>query len=124
MPRPGEVASPAYKTGTELPKGSAKDLASQTMPLRAMSVLGGGTPKEDDTPEQFASTEEAFLYSGTDRPDEPVTAGHPFGEGPDFSSRGFESPDELKRRVVLGMLKKPGAPPEVIALAKRIARGE
>ena len=60
----------------------------------------------------------------TSRPNEPVTAGMPFGAGPDFTSRGYESPDEFKRRVVLGMLNKPGAPSEVVGLANRIARGE
>lgn len=123
MPRPGEVRSPSYQQAGELPKGAAQQ-ANQAMPSLAMSIFGGAGDVQDEEPEQFASTEESFLFSASDRPDEPVTAGHPFGAGPDFTSRGYESPDELKRRVVLGMLKRPGAPPEVIALAKRVARGE
>lgn len=75
--------------------------------------------------EQFAPAgpEEQFLYSQTDKPDEPLTAGAPFGPGPS-STRPYESSDQFLRRVSSVLDRTSKVPPEVKAFLDRAAAGE
>lgn len=110
MPRPGEAPQPQFKRGKSLAYGQA------TAGNRGLA----------DVPDfQPSGEEEEFLYGPTDRPGEPVTAGAPFGPGPDVPSRGPEGPQEFLQRVAQTL--PTNASPEVqkfiAKVSDRAARG-
>jgi hypothetical protein len=53
----------------------------------------------DDDEFQPADDGEAFLFSPTDRPGEPITAGMPMGEGPNMTPLPHEGRAEFVNRV-------------------------
>lgn len=82
MPRPGEAPAPLYKG---LPYGANA----------LVNDMSEAIPEDpdlfDDTFDELEGMEpademEAFLLSGSDRPDEPITAGMSFGDGPNIAS--------------------------------------
>lgn len=125
MPRPGQTPGPAYETGQELPKGSATDVAQlqQAVPfaqtLQALASQDAGEP--EFTPGNAA---EAFMFSPTDRGQEPITAGAPFGDGSNYVRQSYESDDDLMQRVASSIAAKPDAPAEVKEFLARVMRGE
>jgi hypothetical protein len=116
LPRPGEVSAPLYQG---LPYGQNS----------LVNDLSEEIPDEDDpTYDELADfvpqgVEEEFLFSGTDRPDEPVTTGMSFGAGADFSRYGHESNKDLLNRVATTISSDPAASKEVRAFAERVKRG-
>jgi hypothetical protein len=79
-----------FKRGAnELPYGQAQALAE----------LLAAVPDEDESDYQPSSPAERFLYSPTDRPDEPITAGLPFGPGPDVSRYALEDDRSFRERL-------------------------
>lgn len=120
MPRPGESPAPLYQG---LPYG-ANSLAND---------MSEDIPEDDLFDDGFdelanfapASTSEQFLFSGTDRPDEPLTSGMSFGEGPNISTalvRG-ESKQQFAMRVARELQQAGGGIKGVQAFADRIAKG-
>jgi hypothetical protein len=65
-----------------------------------------------------------MLFGPTQFPDEPITAGAPFGPGPSFVARPSESRFAFMRRVADALSSSPAAVPEIRRYAERIARGE
>jgi hypothetical protein len=87
--------------------------------------LAGMFPTGQDQPDYVPANEaEKFLFGPTDRPNEPITAGAPFGAGPAAAPSAYESPDQLLSRVAQEIGGTPGAAPELRAFAARVARGE
>lgn len=116
MPRPGQVRSPEYERGASLPYGAATRANAQ----RPFLGLGAGD-EEDWTP---STPEEVFLFSPTDRPNEPVTAGAPFGPGPNFVSRPVEDERAFLGRIGQAVAATPLADnPEVKGFLDKLARG-
>lgn len=82
------------------------------------------TPQEADQPDetfQPSGDAEKFLYSGTDRPDEPITHGAPFGDGAHFTPFALSSEQDFSRGVASELASTPS--PEVKKLAARLERG-
>lgn len=115
MPEPGQVRQPEYRQGGSLPYGEASQLNA---------LMGLMPPPEEDDAYQPQGDEESFLFGPTDRPDEPITAGLPFGEGPDVSREDARSDADLLTQVSRLLSERPDAPKEVKAFARRVARGE
>ena len=67
--------------------------------------------------------EEEFLFGTTDRPAEPITAGAPFGPGPDVSRHAVESDDQLADRMAEQIVAKGGSK-EALAWARRRLAGD
>lgn len=59
----------------------------------------------------------------SDRPDEPITTGLPFGPGPSFVRQPQEPEDRFRQRVAAALMSSPTATPEVITFARRLAEG-
>lgn len=68
------------------------------------------------------SGNDALLFGPSNRPLESLTAGAPFGAGPDRATRLDD--DTLVRRLVDEMAARPDAPEEVKNFAQRVRRGE
>lgn len=121
MPRPGSPQQPRFQRGSELGYGQAT--AANDM------VDMAEVPSEDPqmpmvTEEQFVpqNPEDMFLFSGTDKPDEPITAGAPFGPGP--MGRPYETSGQFIQRVSGVLARTSNVPPEVKAFLDRAAAGE
>jgi hypothetical protein len=118
MPRPGEVSSPLYEG---LPYGANALANDMSEDIPDDDLFDDGFDELADFNPQ--STSEQFLFSGTDRPDEPLTAGMTFGDGPDFTRFAHESNADLLNRVADRLGADPTAPKEVRAFAERVKRG-
>jgi hypothetical protein len=77
--------------------------------------------EEEYTP---SSPEEEFLLSASDRPAEPLTAGAPFGAGPDASRYGFTSNEGLLRSVAERALADPALDPTARTFFSRVLAEE
>src|SRR5687767_9493690 len=64
-----------------------------------------------------------LIFGPTDRPDEPITEGVPFGPGA-VGIRGANETDRQFLMRVASTLNTPGAPAAVQRFAGRVARGE
>ena len=84
-----------------------------------MGLVGPAEDPVDFTP---AGEDEQFIYSPTDRPGEPVTAGAPIGPGADISTHTVESDAQFKQRVAERMAAT-SASPEVRRFVERVQRG-
>ena len=107
MPRPGSTPSPRFKRGgNSLPYGVA-GAANEAMEYKPVGE------------------EEEFIFGRTDRPMEPITAGAPFGPGPDIAPQAPEGAGEFLARVTESMTQS--ATPEVqkfiSKVTDRAARG-
>jgi hypothetical protein len=121
MARPGEAPAPVF-TGLPYGENALLNQMSEAVPEEddfldpGFDELAGLEPADDRT---------AFLFSETDRPDEPLTAGMSFGDGPNTSAaviRG-ESKQDFAMRVAQELSASGGAIKGVQAFADRIARG-
>jgi hypothetical protein len=82
------------------------------------------TAQDQQQPDFKPSTpEEQFLYGPTDRPNEPITHGAPFGPGAPVSRFANETNQEFMTRVAQQLSSDPNAAPEVQAFASRVLRG-
>src|SRR5438874_762089 len=79
-----EAATPEvqFRKGDELAQGQASAANS------LMGLIGTGQGPE---PHQPANPEEQFLFSQSDRPNEPITHGAPFGPGANTVRGAFSS---------------------------------
>ena len=125
-----------FQTGEgadRLPQGSATQIAElQEATELPASPLADIEPEEDfeedldeEPEEQFQPQDEAeaFLFSHTQRPGEPVPSGAPFGPGPGFITSVTETEGLFRDRVAQFLETSPGATPQVQALAKRLRSG-
>ena len=119
MPRPGEAPAPVF-TGLPYGENALVNQMSEAIPDDEPFVepgfdeLAGFEPGDDKT---------AFLFSETDRPDEPLTQGMGFGPGADFSRHAHESNADLLNRVADSIASDVSAPKEARAFADRVKRG-
>lgn len=65
-----------------------------------------------------------LLFGATQRPDEPLEAGLPFGPGPSFTPRPAEDDRSFMLRVARELRSSPSATGLVRRLAERIEAGE
>lgn len=116
MPEPGRAPEPAFKRGESLPYGQAA--AANAVPSFLDELPLPGEPEEDYQP---ADDTEAFLASASDRPDQPLSAGAPFGPGPDVVPRPQENERDFLARVATSLetTSLPGAR----EFASRVRRG-
>ena len=123
MARPGE-APPAIYQGLPYGENALANEMSQAIPDEDdLDFLDDGYDELADF--QPVDDQEAFLFSETDRPNEPLTAGMSFGPGNNVSSavlRG-ESNQQFAMRVAQELTAAGGQIKGVQAFADRIARG-
>lgn len=112
MARAGETPTAAYQ-GLDY----GQNVAANQM---AEMIDPSYDPLADYTPE---NVDMEFLTSPTDRPQEPLSHGAPFGPGADFTPHQFTNDASMMRQVVQRMAAAPGADAEVKAFADRVARG-
>lgn len=79
-----------------------------------------GEPDEEPLPE---GPDGEFLFSPSDRPGEPLTAGAPFGPGPDATRFTFEADSDLLDRFAERVAANPGSDPQAKAWAAKRAKG-
>jgi len=92
----------------------AQQASQQQAPTRQLPALSGDLTGHD-----------SIVFGGTDRPNEPITAGASFGAGPGpLPYRGAESEAEFMVRVTSQMAASPTANWLVKNLAVRALRGE
>lgn len=116
MARAGETPSKSFVSEGYGTSQQANDLAGM-FPMADAA---------DQGPPEFTpqTPEEKFLFGPTDRPNEPITHGAPFGPGASYAPSAYESDDALIQRVAQQIGTTPGAAPELRAFAARVARGE
>ena len=114
MPEASRVPTSQFKQGgTNLPWGEAAQLNDAV----------GLVPPPEDNQHVPQGDAEQFLFSPTDRPGEPVTAGQPYGAGPMVVPGAGETDDQLVKRVAAEALKNPGAPKQLKDFANRALNG-
>jgi hypothetical protein len=99
MPRP-EQTPPSRFSG--LPYGTNALANQESEPFNDVNSDGNDLVDPSlDEEFQPASDDEQFLFSQTDRPDEPLTAGMGFGAGPGIASQLIqdESPKQFSQRI-------------------------
>ena len=115
MPEAGRTPTVAFEKGTSLPQGGA------TQANTLMGLVGAQPEPEPYVPK---GEEEQFLYAPTDRPAEPVTAGAPFGPGPDATKHAMPlTTGGLVEQTIAGLQRIPNPPREVRAFIERASRG-
>lgn len=105
--------------------GPANALAQPTRPVPATTppqrVIEGAAPGQAPLDLNPRDEIEQALFGPTKLPNQPLTAGAPFGAGP----MGVPAPSEDEQvRTFLRSLAETSAEPEVQALANRVERGE
>jgi hypothetical protein len=80
----------------------------------------------DDEGDEFVpgGEEEDFIFGPSERPDEPLTQGAPFGQGSDFLRMSYESDDQFTRRIASQIVAAPSSPGEARGFARRLLEGE
>ena len=107
MPEPGVVRQPEYNRGSSLPYGGATQ--ANAMDPEAIPPM---TPEEE------------FLYGPTLRPEEPITAGAPFGPGPVAPPAPPRVPDTQFLAQAIARLPQQNLPPRVQEFLRRVEAGE
>lgn len=130
-PRFVHVAHPTINgmQNVEVPAGGASpgflDMVSGTQGLKP-----GMAAKVQAASQQPAQTSDPFggwgdvITGPSQRPNEPVTAGLPFGDGSSFVRMQGEDDKRFRSRVVQALLSSPSVPADVRAFALRMERGE
>lgn len=114
MPEAGRTPTPQYKQGgINLPWGEAAQLNDAV----------GLVPPPDEPQYAPSGDAEQFLFSPTDRPGEPVTAGQPYGPGALVVPGARETDDQIVQRVAAQALKDPSAPKQLKDFANRALNG-
>lgn len=114
MPRPGSVRQPEYQRSTDLAYGEATAANRQPTERKPLPIDMEAGP---------LGPEEQFLFSPTSRPDEPITAGAPFGPGPNAVVPRSEKRSDFVKRVA-GGLPPEKLPPKVAEFLRRAQAGE
>lgn len=128
--------TPEYKRGPaddkQLPKGAAKSLNEGARSARAGSGYQGRFAQPAPRPASAGGQSAAptfsgdvtgmdgWLFSDTDRPTEPVSAGSPWGAGPNYTKLPAESDVEFRRRVAGMLLNDPRSSSDTQAMAYRM----
>ena len=115
MPRPGQPQQPTIKRG-QGPDALAYGAAARVNRLSIPAPF-------DETEFKPSSPEELFAFAATDFPNEPLTAGVPFGPGPNMVLRPPTSDKDALRRVAERMAALPGQSREVKAFIARVQKG-
>lgn len=76
--------------------------------------------EQEYTPALDDQEEDDLMFRPTDRPDEPVTEGLPFGPGSNFRKRAQDPKTTFAKQV----LSNPGSSPGDKAFASRVLNGE
>lgn len=124
MPRPEQTPAPQFKG---LPYGfndqanAMSETVAQQEDFPAFAAPDDSQTAGSEPDFQPAGDEEAFLFGATDRPDEPVTSGVPFGPGADFSRYSYESDNEFLARVSKQLESNPSK--DVQEFRRLIAKG-
>lgn len=116
MPEPGVTPQPTIKKGTgpaALAQGDAADV----------NDLIGLVPP-DNPGYQPTGEEDQFLFSPTDRPNEPFSAGLPFGPGKNATAASYQTDDDLVKQIAAQAAKDPAAPKSLKAFAARALQGQ
>ena len=103
-----QVPQPQYERGN-MAKGEAQaaNQATQGMPSGLQEAA------------------DEFLFARpTDRPDEPVTHGMPFGQGASYVQYTREDERSMRERVANQLASSPSADADVLRFAERMKRGE
>lgn len=112
----GETPTPQVKQGSgpdALPWGEA---------AQVNDMVGLIPPPEEDGFKP-RSPQEDFLYSPTDRPQEPFSAGLGFGPGPARVPAAHENDDQFVQRVAKEVKADPSAPKQLRQFADRALNG-
>lgn len=123
MARAGETTTPAFQRGNSLPYGGAQQANNAAASIDNHPDLTQ-PPYDPRTELGNQSPVEAFLTSPTDRPNEPATAGVPFGPGPNYTRYAYESDQDFMLRVASSVAADPAATPAVKAFLARVQNGE
>lgn len=118
MPEAGRTPTPAIKQGDSLAYGEAA-AANALMHLAPSPGV-----VEDDIAYEPTGDAEDFIYGGSDRPMEPITAGAPFGSGPSAPLGAFQTDSDVVRSVASRIETSPTASAETKAWAARAKAGE
>lgn len=118
MPEPGRVAQPQFKRGEELPYGDA----SAANALIGLAPISGAV--EDDVAFEPSGEEESYIFGPSDRPNEPITAGAPFGPGGNVSRAAISLDADAVRRVADQITANRTSSPEARRFAERVRAGE
>lgn len=98
-----DVGDAEFRMGGGLEYGDAGE-------LNAAITYRQSTPRDPIDEEVFAPT---------DRPDEPITQGMPFGPGDNFSASPDETEGQRLARIATSMLQTPGTPDDAVVWAAR-----
>jgi hypothetical protein len=131
MPRPEQVrptapeGAPHGSTAAIERVATAAPIASPQQPVAIEPVQPEqvGVEQPQFEPERTDGLD-AMLFAPTMRPDEPITAGAPFGPGPNYRPTPLETPRDFLTRIGNELANSPVATPAVRRYADRIRRGE
>lgn len=104
-------ALPTAPTQPKAPAGSAAQSAPTPQPASEMPMQGDITGVDEK------------LFSPTDRPDEPLTQGSPWGPGANYKKMPAESDEDFLTRVVETMATSEFSTPRTRMMAARRLRG-
>jgi hypothetical protein len=119
------MEAPKFRRGSgpnQLPMGQA-DMMNELMAEDSEPDLGPD-PGQIGMFEPGMEDLEGSLLRQTDRPDEPVTSGQPFGPGPNTMPTPRDRPGDFRRRVAKSLVDAPGATDSVREFAARLASGD
>lgn len=110
----------------ETPEAQFKGLAygQNQQANQASAQIDTSPPYDPTTAYNPQSPSEQFLYGPSTRPNEPVTAGAPFGPGPDFTAGAYETQAQFVQRISTELSQGANATPEVKQFAARVQAGE
>jgi hypothetical protein len=115
VPRPGEVV-PRAPADAEFGSTAALQRLARTVPAGAGAAERPGPgrpptepPDPEDSDEDLNEGFDRALFAPTARPDEPLTAGMPFGDGPNWTPRPTEDDRSFLMRVAADLERDPAA---------------
>lgn len=115
----GQTPAPAFK------RGKGQDALAYGEAASANDLIAQLGPNvEDDELYQPAGAEEEFLFGPTDRPEEPITAGAPFGPGPSVTRARFSGEPQMAASVAAQIRSSANVSKEARAWAARVQAGE
>lgn len=116
----GQTPTPQYK------RGKGADSLSYGEAVSANDMLAQMAPPMEDGSELYqpSGPEEEFLFGPTDRPNEPITAGAPFGPGPLAPKGSFRTERAQVATVAELVRTNPQVSAEARAWAARVQAGE
>lgn len=114
MPEAGRTPEPVFEMGDDLPYGEAGE---------ANALVGLVGPVREPEPYVPKGAEEEFLFSPTDRPEEPLTTGVPVGPGAPTTRHAYLDDAGLAVQVARRAAADPAAPKAIRKWATRALEG-